>query len=85
MGRAFEGAFESAIAVVLGVTLGYYCDRWLGTEPVFLFFGFIAGAVAGFRRLLQIKWPDPPGPSSGKEPPGRHDDGRGDGPDDSVL
>ena len=30
--RAFEGALEAALAVVVGVVLGYYCDRWLGTE-----------------------------------------------------
>ncbi len=55
--RAFEGALESAIAVVVGVVLGYYCDRWLGTEPVFLFVFLILGFVAGFRRLLQIQVP----------------------------
>lgn len=56
-GRAFEGALESAFAVVVGVVLGYYCDRWLGTEPVFLFVFLILGFVAGFSRLLQIQAP----------------------------
>ena len=59
MGRAFEGAFEASIAVVVALALGYYCDRWLGTEPVFLFVGLVVGAVAGFRRLLRIQWPAP--------------------------
>ncbi len=69
--RAFEGALEASLAGVVGVVLGYYCDRWLGTEPVFLFAFLILGFVAGFRRLLQIK----PGQAD-------QDDGRGRGPDE---
>ncbi len=55
--RAFEGALEAALAVVVGVVLGYYCDRWLDTEPFFLFVFLILGFVAGFRRLLRIRVP----------------------------
>ena len=69
--RAFEGALEAALAVVVGVVLGYYCDRWLGTEPIFLFVFLILGFVAGFRRLLQISWPGQ----------GGRDDGGSRGPD----
>ncbi len=71
LGRAFEGALEASLAVVVGVVLGYYCDRWLDTEPVFLFVFLILGFVAGFRRLLQIQWPDPT----------KRDDSSGQGPD----
>lgn len=67
MGQAFEGAFEASIAVVVAMALGYYCDRWLGTGPVFLFLGLIVGAVAGFRRLLQIRWPETSEPRRGPE------------------
>ena len=69
--RAFEGALEAALAVVVGVVLGYYCDRWLGTEPFFLFVFLILGFVAGFRLLLQIQWPGPT----------NRDDSSGHGPD----
>ena len=58
-GRAFEGAFEAGLAVVVGVVLGYYADRWLGTEPFLLFLFLVLGGVAGFRRLLRIEWPKP--------------------------
>jgi F0F1-type ATP synthase assembly protein I len=80
--RAFEGAFEAAIGVVLGIALGYYCDRWLGTEPVFLFVGLIVGAVAGFRRLLKIQWPEPPGQNQNSDSGASR--GREEGPDDSA-
>ncbi len=67
-GRAFEGAFEAGLSVVVGVVLGYYCDRWLGTKPVFLFVFMILGGVAGFRRLLRIQWPTSPGPDDEQGP-----------------
>ncbi len=56
-GRAFEGAFEAGLSVAVGVVLGYYADRWLGTEPFLLFFFLIVGSIAGFRRLLRIGVP----------------------------
>ncbi len=62
-GRAFEGAFEAGLSVAVGVVLGYYADRWLGTEPFLLFFFLIIGSIAGFRRLLRIGVPTDTGPS----------------------
>ncbi len=56
-GRAFEGAFEAGISVAIAVVLGYYADRWLGTEPLLLLFFLVVGLVAGFRRLLRIQVP----------------------------
>ena len=35
-GRALELGLEFAFAVVVGVALGYYLDRWFGTEPILL-------------------------------------------------
>ena len=55
--RAWEGALEAGLSVAVGVVLGYYADRWLGTEPLLLFFFLIAGSIAGFRRLLRIASP----------------------------
>ncbi len=66
-GRAFEGASEAGLSVAVGVVLGYYADRWLDTEPVFLFIFLILGAIAGFRRLLRIGVPPDTGPSGPAE------------------
>ncbi len=68
-GRAFEGAFEAGLSVAVGVVLGYYADRWLGTEPLLLFFFLIVGSIAGFRRLLRIGVPTDTG-----SPRDRHDE-----------
>lgn len=64
-GRAFEGSFEAGLSVAVGVVLGYYADRWLGTEPYLLFFFLIVGAIAGFQRLLRIASPPATGSSGG--------------------
>ncbi len=66
-GRAWEGSLEAGMSVAVGVVLGYYADRWLDTEPVFLFIFLILGAIAGFRRLLRIGVPPDTGPSGPAE------------------
>jgi F0F1-type ATP synthase assembly protein I len=40
-----------ALAICLGAVVGYYLDKWLGTDPWFLliFLGF--GVAAAFRNL----------------------------------
>jgi ATP synthase protein I len=41
-------------ATVIGLAMGYYLDRWLGTSPwlTMLFLGF--GIAAGFRNLFVL-------------------------------
>ncbi len=60
-GRAFEVAFEAALAMLLGVVVGVYLDGRFDTEPVFLFVFLALGFAVCFRRLLSIKPPAPPG------------------------
>ena len=64
-GRAFEGAFEAAISVVIAFIIGHYADQYFGTDPALTFIGFVLGGIAAFRRLLRIGNPPPEGPSSG--------------------
>jgi hypothetical protein len=71
MARAWEAAFEAGLSVVVGVVLGYYADRWLGTEPVLLFLFMILGGVAGVRRLLGIQVA-PLEPGAARDPRGTH-------------
>jgi ATP synthase protein I len=44
--------FELAGAIIGGLALGYYLDRYFGTEPLFTLLGTIAGMVGGMRVLL---------------------------------
>jgi ATP synthase protein I len=45
--------------VIVGLVMGYYLDKWLGTRPwllvVFLIFGIIAGYRNMFREMQRIE------------------------------
>ncbi|RLB06962.1 MAG: hypothetical protein DRG50_04210 [Deltaproteobacteria bacterium] len=41
------------LAVAVGVGIGYYLDKWLGTRPWFLIIFLFFGIVAGFRSLYR--------------------------------
>jgi ATP synthase protein I len=38
-------------SIVSGTLLGYFADRWLGTEPWLVVIGVALGAYSGFMRL----------------------------------
>lgn len=42
---------ELGFSVAIGVTAGYYCDRWLGTTPWMTIFLLLCGVAAGFKRI----------------------------------
>jgi F0F1-type ATP synthase assembly protein I len=50
--RMMAIGFELAGTVVGGLVLGYYLDRYAGTEPLFTILCTIAGMAGGMRVLL---------------------------------
>ncbi len=70
LGRYSALGLEMAISVVVGLAIGYYLDKWLGTSPwltiLWLGFGFAAGVRSLYRAALR----------AGKEP-GEGKDGSG--------
>jgi F0F1-type ATP synthase assembly protein I len=53
-GKLTAIAFEFVGFIVGGVTLGYFADSWLGTEP-WLLIGFTLFATcAGFYQMIRI-------------------------------
>lgn len=38
---------------VVGLAMGYYCDKWFHTEPWGLLFWLVMGIVAGFRHMYR--------------------------------
>lgn len=40
--------------VVVGVLLGYFLDKWLGSSPWGLIGGLVLGSVAGVREMLKL-------------------------------
>jgi ATP synthase protein I len=55
--RSVTGGFSSGVdlisSVVAGLLLGLGLDWWLGTRPVFVIIGIIAGFGSGFYKLWQ--------------------------------
>lgn len=64
-GRAFEAGIQFAASIGVGMAIGYYADRWLGTEPWLLFLFLAFGFAAGLRNLLRLT-PPSSGSSDGK-------------------
>jgi len=57
LGRYSALGLELAISVVLGLAIGYYLDKWLGTGPwmtvVWIGIGFAAGVRSLYRAALR--------------------------------
>ncbi len=54
VGRALDLGVEIAGCVVIGTLLGYWIDRWLGTEPAFLLVFMVFGFAAAVRVLFRF-------------------------------
>ncbi len=67
-GRAAEAGWEAVLSMGVGMLIGYYADRWLGTDPwlfiLFLFFGL----AAAIRRLVRLSKQTPGGDPPGDPP-----------------
>lgn len=57
LGKYSALGLELAIAVVIGLAIGHYLDKWLGTGPwmtvVWLAIGFAAGVRSLYRAALR--------------------------------
>ena len=48
------GALEMGISVVIGLGIGYWLDKQLGTAPWMALFWMTCGSIAGFRSLYRL-------------------------------
>ncbi|MGB7972378.1 MAG: AtpZ/AtpI family protein [Candidatus Deferrimicrobiaceae bacterium] len=57
LGKYSALGLELAISVILGLAIGYYLDKWLGTGPwmtvIWLGLGFAAGVRSLYRAALR--------------------------------
>ena len=44
---------ELGLSVIIGLLVGYYMDKWLGTEPWLMLLWLVFGVVAGFRGVFR--------------------------------
>ena len=58
LGELLAIGWNLAISIGIGVALGYYFDKWLGTRPWgligFLLLGIVAGFVNLFRTVVRL-------------------------------
>ncbi|MEE3329303.1 MAG: AtpZ/AtpI family protein [Myxococcota bacterium] len=52
--RAYEGAIESAIALIAPVGLGYWLDKVFETDPIATLVGAVLGFAAMLLRLIRF-------------------------------
>ena len=57
LGKYSALGLEMALSVVIGLGIGYYLDRWLGTAPwlmiLWIAFGFAAGVRSLYRAAVR--------------------------------
>ena len=57
LGRYSALGLEMALSVVIGLGIGYYLDKWLGTAPwlmiLWIGFGFAAGVRSLYRAAVR--------------------------------
>ena len=53
LGRYGALGFEMALSVLIGLGIGYYLDKWLGTAPWLMLLWLVFGFAAGFRSLYR--------------------------------
>jgi len=57
VGAYLDLGLQFAIAVAIGVGLGYFVDDKFGTLPLFLVLGLLLGATSGFLNIYKTVFP----------------------------
>lgn len=53
--RAYQGAMEAVLSILIGAGFGWWVDRELGTDPWGVVVGLGVGFAAFVRRLLRVR------------------------------
>ena len=54
IGFAMRLGVELVAALIVGVAIGYFLDRWLGTKPWLMLVFFLLGSAAGFVNVYRV-------------------------------
>lgn len=63
MGVGVRVGVELVAALIVGVGIGWYLDRWLRTSPLFLVVFFLLGGAAGIANVWRMMGPKPQSPA----------------------
>ena len=53
-GFGFRAGVEVVSALVVGVAIGFFLDRWLGTRPWLFLLFFVLGSAAGVMNVYRL-------------------------------
>ena len=67
--KAYQGALEAVLSILIGTGLGYLADRLIGTGPVFLLLGLAAGFASFVMRVSRLRALVDEASEDGSEPP----------------
>lgn len=54
-GKAYQGAIEAVLAILIAAGIGYWADEWLGTAPSWTIVGVAVGFAAFVLRLWRMR------------------------------
>lgn len=54
VGIGLDLASQVIGCIIIGLVIGYFLDKWLGTNPLFLIVFLIFGVIAAFRNAYLI-------------------------------
>ena len=57
VGSYLNLGLQLAVAVVMGMALGYFIDSKLNTKPLFFLIGLALGSVSGFMNVYRAVYP----------------------------
>lgn len=53
-GIGFRAGVEVVSALIVGIAIGYFLDRWLGTRPWLFLLFFVLGSAAGVLNVYRL-------------------------------
>jgi ATP synthase protein I len=52
LGMLSSVGISMVVAILIGLAMGYYLDKWLGTSPIFTLVMMGFGIISGFRNVF---------------------------------
>ncbi len=54
LGFMSSAGISLVAAILIGLAMGYYIDKWLDTRPIFTLFMMVMGVISGFRNVYLL-------------------------------
>ncbi len=54
LGFMSSAGISLVAAILIGLAMGYYIDKWLDTRPIFTLIMMVMGVISGFRNVYLL-------------------------------